>query len=87
MEGMGFFKFSDVLTELPVPPHAAVVVGTFSVLFIYNSEHNGLIFEHHGCHIIFTRSPLFHVCVYISIFFASTLCMCVTYLRSFDRFF
>ena len=27
MEGMGLLKFSDLFTELPVPPHAAGVVG------------------------------------------------------------
>ena len=29
MEGMGRLQFSDLLTELPVPPHAIGVVGTF----------------------------------------------------------
>ena len=32
-------EFSDLSTELPVPPQAAGVVGTFNVLFIFNSEH------------------------------------------------
>ena len=32
MEGMGLLKFSDLFTELPVPPQAAEVVGTFNVL-------------------------------------------------------
>ena len=31
-------------TELPVPPQAAGVVGTFNVLDIYPSEHYGLSF-------------------------------------------
>ena len=29
MEGMGRLQISDLFTELPVPPQAAVVVGTF----------------------------------------------------------
>ena len=32
----------------------------FNVLFIYHFEHYGPIFGPYGCHIIFTRSPLFH---------------------------
>ena len=35
MEGMGRLQFSDLFTELPVPPQAAVVFGTFNVLFLY----------------------------------------------------
>ena len=44
MEGMGRLQFSDLFTELPVPPQAAGVVGTFNVLDIYPSEHYGLLF-------------------------------------------
>ena len=45
MEGMGRLQFSDFFfTELPVPPHAAGVVGTFNVPDIYPTEHYGLIF-------------------------------------------
>ena len=45
MEGMGRLQFSDIFfTELPVPPQAAGVVGTFNVLDIYPSEHYGLSF-------------------------------------------
>ena len=45
MEGMGRLQFSDLFfTELPVPPQAAGVVGTFNVLDIYPSEHYGLSF-------------------------------------------
>ena len=36
--------FRFFFTELPVPPQAAVVVGTFNVLDIYPSEHYGLSF-------------------------------------------
>ena len=44
-EGMARLHFSDILTELPVPPQASRVVGTFYVLFIiYHSVHYGLIF-------------------------------------------
>ena len=50
----------------------------FNVLFIYHSEHYGLIFGPYGCHIIFTSIALSIV------FPASTLCM---YLMSFDGFF
>ena len=45
MEGMGRLQFSDFFpTELPVPPQAAGVIGTFNVLDIYPSEHYGLSF-------------------------------------------
>ena len=33
MDGMGRFQLSDLFIELPVPPHAAGVIGKFSVLF------------------------------------------------------
>ena len=33
MEGMGRLQFSDLFTELPVPPQAAGVVGTFYCAF------------------------------------------------------
>ena len=36
--------FRSFFTELPVPPQAAGVVGTFNVLDIYPSEHYGLSF-------------------------------------------
>ena len=42
MEGMGRLQFSDLFTELPVPPQS---FEHFNVLFIiYHSEHYGLIF-------------------------------------------
>ena len=45
MDGMGRLQFSDLFsTELPVPPQASGVVGTFSVLDIYPSEHYSLSF-------------------------------------------
>ena len=47
MEGIGRLQFSDLFTELPVPPQADGVVGTFyRVFIIYNSEHYGLNFGH-----------------------------------------
>ena len=42
--------FRSFFTELPVPPQAAGVVGTFNVLDIYPSEHYGLsFFGPYGC--------------------------------------
>ena len=87
MEGMGRRQFSDLFfTELPVPPQAAGVVGTFNVLDIYPSEHYGLLFfGPYGCQ-FFTRSHFFHFffsfffCIHFH--FASTLCMYVMYLTS-----
>ena len=78
--------FRSFFTELPVPPQAAGVVGTFNVLDIYPSEHYGLsFFGPYGC-LFFLQGLLFFVFffVYISIF-ASTLCMCVMYLTSIWR--
>ena len=40
----GDSNFKIFFTELPVPPQAAGVVGTFNVLDIYPSEHYGLSF-------------------------------------------
>ena len=34
MEGMGRLQFSDLFTELPVPPHVAGVVGTYMTTLI-----------------------------------------------------
>ena len=68
--------FRSFFTELPVPPQAAGVVGTFNVLDIYPSEHYGLSFFDLTDAIFFTRSPLFFV--YISILqvhFACVLCI------------
>ena len=42
----GRLQFSDLLTELPVPPQVAGVVGAFKCVFIYHSEHYGLCFGH-----------------------------------------
>ena len=45
MEGMGRLQVSDLSTELPVPPQADGVGGTFKcAFFIYHSEHYGLRF-------------------------------------------
>ena len=79
MEGMGRLQFSEFFfTELPVPPQAAGVVGTFNVLDIYPSEHYGLsFFGPYGC-LFFLQGLLF----YIHFHFASTLSMCVIYLTS-----
>ena len=79
MEGMGRLQFSEFFsTELPVPPQAAGVVGTFNVLDIYPSEHYGLsFFGPYGCH-FFIQGLLFFV--YISIL--QVHCMCVMYLTS-----
>ena len=76
MEGMGRLKFSDLFTELSVPPQAAGVVGPFYCAFIYHSEHYGLIF----------RGYLF-IFVYISIFLQVHVACVVMYLTSFDGFF
>ena len=60
MEGMGRLQFSDLFfTELPVPPQAAGLVGTFNVLDIYPSEHYGLsFFGPYGC-LFFYKVSLF----------------------------
>ena len=69
MEGMGRLQFSDLFsTELPVPPQAAGVVGTFSVLDTVS-------------HFLdLTDAFFFSFCIHFH--FASTLCMCVMYLTS-----
>ena len=45
-KGMGRLQFSDIFTELPVPPQVDGVVGTFYCILkiIYHSEHYGIIF-------------------------------------------
>ena len=77
--------FRYFFTELPIPPQAAGVIGTFecAFIYIYYFELYGLIFR--GYLVTFTRSP-FLFCVHFH-FLASTLCMCVMYLTSFDGFF
>ena len=78
--------FRSFFTELPVPPQAAGVVGTFNVLDIYLSEHYGLsFFGPYGCHFFYKVSFLFCFCIHFH--FASTLCMCVMYLTSIWRIF
>ena len=44
MEGMGRLQFSDLFTELPVPPQATGVVGTLNCVF-HHSEHYSLFFN------------------------------------------
>ena len=75
--------FRSFFTELPIPPQAAGVVGTFNVLDIYPSEHYDLsFFGPYGRH-LFLQCLLFVVffcCIHFH--FASILCMCVMYLTS-----
>ena len=54
MEGMGRLQFSDIFgTELPVPPQADGVVGTFNVLDIYPSGYySRSFFGPYGCFFI-----------------------------------
>ena len=79
MEGKWGESNFQILTELPVPPQAAGVVGTFNGLdiYIYPSEHYGLSFLD-LTDAIFFKGLLF--CIHFH--FASTLCMCVMYLTS-----
>ena len=57
----GDSNFQIFFTELPVPPQAAGVVGTFNVLDIYPSEHYGLsFFGPYGC-FFFTMSPFLYL--------------------------
>ena len=86
MEGMGRLQFSDLFTELPVPPQAAGVIGPFNVLFIYHSDHYGLILDLTDAILFLQCLLFFNFCAHFH-FFASTLCMCVMYLMSFDGFF
>ena len=73
MEGIGRLLFSDLFfTELPVPPQAAGVVGTFNVLDIYPSEHYGLsFFGVYGCP-FFTRSFFLYISI-LQVHFACVL--------------
>ena len=67
-----FFKqnFQFLHSRLQSLEHINVLV------IIYQSEHYSLIFGPYGCHIIFTKSPLF---VYISIFCKYTLHVCYVF--------
>ena len=77
--------FRSFFTELPDPSQAAGVVGTFKCAFIYNSQHYGLILEDT---ILFLQGlPFFRFCVHFHFPPASTLCMCVMYVTSFDGLF
>ena len=81
MERMGQLQFSDLFTELPVPPLAAEVVETFNVLLLlYIILSTTVSFLDLKDAILFLYG--LHFCVYISIF-----CMCVMCLTSFDGFF
>ena len=77
MEGMRQLQFSDLFTELPVPPQAAGVVGTFNVLFIiYHSEHYGLILDLKDT--ILVLQGLLCLCTFIlflQVHFACALCV------------
>ena len=82
MEGMGRLQFSDLFfTELPVPPQAPGVVGTFNVLDILLSTTVSRFFGPYGCH-FYLQDLLFSFSFCIHFHFASTLCMCVMYLTS-----
>ena len=66
--------FRSFFTELPVPPQAAGVVGTFNVHDIYPSEHYGLSFLFYWTlrmPLFFTRSYFFSFCIHFH--FASIL--------------
>ena len=76
MEGI----FRSFFTELPVPPQAAGVVGTFNVLDIYPSEHYGLsFFGPYGC-LFFLQGLLFFntVCVGVDIVCVRVYIVCVS---------
>ena len=78
------FQFSNLFTELPVPPQAAGVVGTFYVLLYIILNTTVSFLEDTILFLQLSFFPSFCVHFYI---FASTLYMCVMYLTSFDRFF
>ena len=69
MEGMGRLQFSDLFTELPVPPHVAGVIGTF---FIILSTTVSVIDRKDA--ILFLQC-LFFFCVHLH-FFKYTLHVC-----------
>ena len=82
MEGMGRLQFSDLFTELPVPPQAVGVLGIFNVL-LYIIPSTTVPFLEDT--ISFLQVSFFHF-VYISIY-SQVHIACVLYLTSFDRFF
>ena len=67
--------FRFFFTELPVPPQAAGVVGTFNVLDIYPSEHYGLsFFGPYGCHFLQGFLFSFYISI-LQVHFACVLCI------------
>ena len=79
----GGLQFSDFFTELPVPPQAAGLLEHFNVLLYIILSTTVSFFEDT---ILFLQGLFFHFCVHYH-FLASTFCMCVMYLMSFDGFF
>ena len=77
---------SDLFTELPVPPQVAGVVGTFNVLLYIILSTKVSFLEDTILFLQGSSLSFFALCVHFHIF-ASTLCMYVMYLTSFDRFF
>ena len=69
MEGMGRLQISDLFTELPVPPQAAGVIGTFKCDFYYISF--SVLRSHflQGLHFMYAF-PLF-----LQVHFACALCI------------
>ena len=73
MEGMGLLQFSDLFTELPVPPQAAGVVGTFNgLLYIILSTTLSFFLENT---ILFLQVSLFFF-IFVSFFRKYTLHVC-----------
>ena len=68
--------FRSFFTELPVPPQADGVVGTFNVLDIYPSEHYGLsFFWTLRMPFFFTRSPFLYTFPFLQVHLACVLCI------------
>ena len=84
IEGMGRLQFSDLITELPVPPQTAEVVGTFYCLkkkIIMSTAVSVLDLKDA---ILFLQGLFF--CVRTFPNFLPLLSMCVMYFTSFDGF-
>ena len=86
MVGIGRLQLIDLFTELPVPPQAAGVVGTFNVFFFIILSTTVSVLDLKD-DITFLQGLSRFVCVHSYYLFASTLCMGVMYLTSFDGFF
>ena len=67
MEGMRLLQFSDLFTEVPVPPQAAGVVGKFKGDF-YIILSTTVSFLDLNNAIIFTRSPFFFIFFFMCTF-------------------